>query len=529
MPIDPNLLIGQPPSQQPQQGQGGINFGLIAPQPIQQGAIAQLQPPQAPQQSQRGEGIGGLLEGLKGLVGLSKNNNPPNPNPVPGQSPNTTVNPNYSPKSSSTSLEQSLYSNASKMLGIDEHNPVMSQYLQKANPGLNPAITPWCAGFVGSVLNASGIKGTGSLSARSYLGFGQPTNKPTMGDIVVLSRGNDPTKGHVGFYAGTDENGNIKVLGGNHNNAVGIGNYSPQQVLGYRIPPNGQQIVQYAQQNNIQSPQQLSELTKQQNNMSSPLTINTIKQFEGMENFKDGVSHARWDVNAYRVGHGSDTYTTPDGKVHKVTAGTTVTQEDADRDLARRAQEFETTATHQVGEDNWNRLNPSAQAALTSVAYNYGSLPKSVVSAVKTGSPSVIAGAVRALGGANNGVNRQRRNQEASMIVNPIGPQAMNNINNGINGNNGPNYSGGEQGTWSFPGSGPNMPHVIPSNNSRMPIGNPDVPFQNSIGGSSSQLSMNSRALPGTGQVPIRNLRPEDMDAIIRSQGAYNNNNHQIG
>lgn len=484
MSIAPNLLIGQPP-QQPQQGQSGINFGLLNPQPQpKNGIIAVLQPSQAPQSSGGDGGIGELLGGLKSLVGLGRgsgtdksssppisssvpNSVEPNPTPAMGQSSNTTVNPNYRTAASSGSIEQSVYNNATKMLGVNEHNPVMSQYLQKANPGLNPAVTPWCAGFVGSVLNASGVRGTGSLSARSYLNFGQPTNKPSIGDVVVLSRGNNPKLGHVGFYAGTDENGNIKVLGGNHNDSVGIGSYSPDKVLGYRVPPSGQEVAKYAQLNNIQSPQQLSTLTKQQNNMSSPLTINTIKQFEGMENFKDGVSHARWDVNAYRVGHGSDTYTTADGKVHKVTAGTTVTQEDADRDLARRAQEFENTATHQVGQDNWNQLSPSAQAALTSVAYNYGSLPKSVVAAVKTGSPSVIAGAVRALGGANNGVNRQRRNQEASMIVNPLGPQTM-----------------------------------------------------------------NSRTLPGTGQVPIRDLHPEDIDAIMRSQtglGPQQNNNQQIG
>lgn len=57
----------------------------------------------------------------------------------------------------------------------------------------------WCAAFVNSVLAANGIKGTGKLSARSFLGFGEATDTPNKGDIVVTKRGNDPAQGHVGF------------------------------------------------------------------------------------------------------------------------------------------------------------------------------------------------------------------------------------------------------------------------------------------------------------------------------------------
>lgn len=443
MPINPSMIPQADPNQQqdPSQQQSGINFGLLAPQNTpKQGIIAHLAPP-APSGDSDG-GIGELLSGLKSLVGIGGGaktqmspqatnaaiNQPTQLTPASyqglqnqQQQPATSgVNPGYSPQSGQ-SIEQSVYNNANKMLGVGGNNPVMQQYLQKANPGLNPEATPWCAGFVGSVLNASGVKGTGSLSARSYLNYGQPTSKPTMGDIVVLSRGNDPKLGHVGFYAGTDENGNVKVLAGNHNDSVGVGSYPSSRVLGYRVPPSAQQVAQFAKQNGINSPQQLSSITKNSaQNMSSQQTLDTIKQFEGYD------KTAKWDVNAYRAGYGSDTVTRPDGSVTKVTPGMQVSQEDADRDLARRTQEFETTATHQVGQQNWSKLSPGAQSALTSVAYNYGSLPKSVVQAVQTGSPSVIAGAVRALGGANGGVNRQRRNQEASMIVAPGSPQAMN-------------------------------------------------------------------------------------------------------
>ena len=48
------------------------------------------------------------------------------------------------------------------------------------------------------------------------------------------------------------------------------------------------------------------------------------------------AGNAYWDVNAYRAGYGSDTWTDAEGKVHKVKKGTAVTAEDAARDLAVR-------------------------------------------------------------------------------------------------------------------------------------------------------------------------------------------------
>ena len=57
-----------------------------------------------------------------------------------------------------------------------------------------------------------------------------------------------------------------------------------------------------------------------------------------------------FDVNAQRVGYGSDTVTTPEGKVVPVTKSTTTTQKDAERDLRRRIEtEFIPKAAAQVG------------------------------------------------------------------------------------------------------------------------------------------------------------------------------------
>lgn len=118
-----------------------------------------------------------------------------------------------------------------------------------------------------------------------------------------------------------------------------------------------------------------------------------------------------WDVNHLRVGYGSDTITHADGSFEEVKAGMTVTREDAERDLARRSKGFANTAAGQIGAENWGALSGNAKAALTSVAYNYGSLPPSVVAAAKGGDTAALA---RAVGGLSS--NPQRRQREAQMI-----------------------------------------------------------------------------------------------------------------
>lgn len=134
-----------------------------------------------------------------------------------------------------------------------------------------------------------------------------------------------------------------------------------------------------------------------------------------LRNFEGFRATPYWDVNADRVGYGSDTITRADGSVVRVTKGMRVSREDAERDLKRRVAEFQTAAARDTGEA-WNDLSPDQQAALTSVAYNYGSLPKRVVRAIQTGDANAIADAVESLSDHNGGVNRKRREAEAAII-----------------------------------------------------------------------------------------------------------------
>jgi hypothetical protein len=55
------------------------------------------------------------------------------------------------------------------------------------------------------------------------------------GAVVVLSRGSNPSLGHVGFFMGYSGS-NVKILGGNQMNQVSIANFPKTKVAAYRWP-----------------------------------------------------------------------------------------------------------------------------------------------------------------------------------------------------------------------------------------------------------------------------------------------------
>ena len=125
-----------------------------------------------------------------------------------------------------------------------------------------------------------------------------------------------------------------------------------------------------------------------------------------------------WDVNAYRVGYGSDTVTLADGTVRRVTPDMVITKADAERDLARRTPQFMQGVRASIG-PAFDTLPPNAQAALTSVGYNYGSISKvkGLVGAAKSGDLQGIANAIIGAAGHNKGVNKDRRYYEAGVVL----------------------------------------------------------------------------------------------------------------
>ena len=142
----------------------------------------------------------------------------------------------------------------------------------------------------------------------------------------------------------------------------------------------------------------------------------TIKELEG---FADG---SYFDVTAEGGGFGSDTKTDPiTGEVTTITEGMTVTKEEAEADLNRRlTTEFVPSVVDAVGADMFYSMPSTTQAALTSIAYNYGAgwadkLP-TLAAAAKTGDKNAIADAIADRAVDNDGINAGRRTREADMV-----------------------------------------------------------------------------------------------------------------
>ncbi|EPG4957809.1 MAG: TIGR02594 family protein [Citrobacter sp.] len=116
------------------------------------------------------------------------------------------------------------------------HNPLLLQFWKDIHrAGIKDDETPWCAAYVGSMLERVGIKSTRFESAKSYLNWGVELREPAYGCVVVFSRDGG---GHVGFVVGQHQNGDLMVLGGNQSDAINIRAFSRSRVTSYRWPVN---------------------------------------------------------------------------------------------------------------------------------------------------------------------------------------------------------------------------------------------------------------------------------------------------
>jgi GH24 family phage-related lysozyme (muramidase) len=151
-------------------------------------------------------------------------------------------------------------------------------------------------------------------------------------------------------------------------------------------------------------------------NGAAGIATNLLREFEGFS------EDTYWDVNAHRLGFGSDTITRADGTVVRVQEGMTVTRQDAERDLNRRlTQEFMPMARNGVGPQVFDSLAPSQQAVLASLSYNYGNEwggdLANVTAALQSGNLALAEQEIRALSSHNAGVNTRRRNIEADIFA----------------------------------------------------------------------------------------------------------------
>ena len=135
------------------------------------------------------------------------------------------------------------------------------------------------------------------------------------------------------------------------------------------------------------------------------------------------------NLDGYRVGFGSGTITR-DGKVIKVTENSVVTREEAEADLVRRLNtEFGPRAKRAAGK-SWDTLSNNSKAALTSVVYNAGNLPKSIKDAVRSGNRAAVAQAIRNSGAGT--VLELRRIAEAELYLLPDASNSTENSSNSL-------------------------------------------------------------------------------------------------
>lgn len=175
------------------------------------------------------------------------------------------------------------------------HNPVVLGFWKSAHLGFKDDETPWCAGFVNAQLEESGIRGTRSGMAKSFLTWGRRLDKPVKGCVVVFHRPPNPNSGHVGFFDGfVVRNGirYVRTLGGNQGNKVSYALFKASTVAGYRWPTgvavpaaskieDGEaggdaDVSQLSYQPDAEVPEVLN-----QNSASIPPAINTSLQVAG--------------------------------------------------------------------------------------------------------------------------------------------------------------------------------------------------------------------------------------------------------
>lgn len=138
-------------------------------------------------------------------------------------------------------FEPEWYTIALREAGVCEHpgkasNSRIDAYFEAVSMSNSPIgdEVPWCAAFVGACLTWAGYGHSGSLLARSYCNYGQPS-RPRRGAIAVFRRGSITWKGHVAFLDHFLGNYAV-VLGGNQNNCVRYAKYPRVNLLDIRWP-----------------------------------------------------------------------------------------------------------------------------------------------------------------------------------------------------------------------------------------------------------------------------------------------------
>jgi uncharacterized protein (TIGR02594 family) len=133
---------------------------------------------------------------------------------------------------SETASATDLYKVAMRDYGLQEivgprHSKrIVEMFVKAGHPEVTSDETAWCSAAMNTWAVEAGLKGTGSLLARSWLKWGNKVllkdfiTKPRSGVVAVFKRGNSSWQGHVALTTGRLRGNEIEILGGNQSNSV---------------------------------------------------------------------------------------------------------------------------------------------------------------------------------------------------------------------------------------------------------------------------------------------------------------------
>lgn len=120
-------------------------------------------------------------------------------------------------------------------------NPeILAWFKAVGRPEIKSDEVPWCAAFAFRCIelariDISSVPASQRLLANSLLKIGTPIDEPRLGAICVLSRGSDPSQGHVGFVVGSTAT-HVVLLGGNQGDSVSTAHFPRSRIRGLRWP-----------------------------------------------------------------------------------------------------------------------------------------------------------------------------------------------------------------------------------------------------------------------------------------------------
>jgi len=200
-----------------------------------------------------------------------------------------------------------------------------------------------------------------------------------------------------------------------------IGEYVNTQLGTYRLQVE-EKLTSYKKQQADEAEREFKA-----RNTATYQAMALLRQTEGRGG--KSVATPYWDVNAWRAGFGSDTFTREDGSVGRVTQSTRVTPQMAERDLERRVNELIDVIKKRIGGERFNDFSAKQQGAIVSLYYNYGKnadrIKKDLEPLLQSGTNEQIAAMVRSFANdrpyRKNGkaVNYDRRMAEAAILAQP--------------------------------------------------------------------------------------------------------------